>query len=193
MGNGRLLGLSAFGKSAGTVRVTLPVAAHSQPRRNVVMKPAHSWDSGSGTDTCATIAHSSYGTSGVWIRNECDPDVVGVQWVDLVYRLTLPPAHSYGTLTLWAYGHTHPSGIYAPLVRVVGGIETTAHAWTDGSLDVRGTTGAWRRLLALPATGRVSAARQVMVRVSVPNYWTPPPNEFDARTVKVTVTARVLR
>jgi len=32
-----------------------------------------------------------------------------------------------------------------------------------------------------------------MVRVSVPNYWTPPPNEFDARTVKVTVTARVLR
>src|SRR5262249_2763267 len=45
---GRVLTLSADGKSAGTFCVTLPVAAHSVPRWKVVMKPtqlsaARSW------------------------------------------------------------------------------------------------------------------------------------------------------
>lgn len=34
--------LSAFGKSSGTSIVTLPVAAHSVPRKKVVMNPTHS-------------------------------------------------------------------------------------------------------------------------------------------------------
>ncbi len=40
--NGRRVGFSSVGKSAGTGIVTLPVAAHSTPRRNVVMKPTPS-------------------------------------------------------------------------------------------------------------------------------------------------------
>jgi hypothetical protein len=40
--NGRLDAASAFGKSAATGSVTLPVAAHSVPRWKVFMKPTHS-------------------------------------------------------------------------------------------------------------------------------------------------------
>lgn len=40
-----LLTSSALGKSFGTGRVTLPVAAHSAPRCSVVMKPTHSCES----------------------------------------------------------------------------------------------------------------------------------------------------
>lgn len=40
--NGRELVESAVGKSFGIEVVTLPVAAHSEPRTRVVMNPTHS-------------------------------------------------------------------------------------------------------------------------------------------------------
>ena len=43
--NFRWLVLSAVGKVAGDRLVTLPVAAHSQPRMKVMMKPTHSCES----------------------------------------------------------------------------------------------------------------------------------------------------
>jgi len=176
-------------------RYTVTVSWKKLVTRTLTVKVNASSYGGSGrTRTCAYKKASGFGSYGAWLYNGCDSRTVGPQFIGLAYRVTLPKAISYTSLSVGVYGHTHAYAGQPAVSAIYGWIQRLdeADSYAEGYATARGTTSTWYRVASSPAAGYVNMDRQVYVGWGVENFYVPPPNDFDARYLRVAVVAKVL-
>jgi hypothetical protein len=132
---------------------------------------------------------SSYFEHGVWLVNECDPNVDGFQIIVAGYSFTVPGAVKYQNIQVRSYGNTDSAP--EPIAALIYNVSTAA--WDvvgEVSLTHSGTN-TWSAYGTVPAPNHVGPGRGVKIRIAVPD--SSPPEDYDIGYAQIIVAYSVLQ